>query len=53
MERWNRHDLADASKLHASMDEGDVLVGDRAFGSFAHLALLLQQNLHGVFRQHQ
>jgi len=30
-----------------------VLLGDRAFGSFAHIALLLQQNLHGVFRAHQ
>src|SRR5690606_31470200 len=50
---WNTHDMADAAKLHALMDDGDVLVGDRAFGSFAHLALLLQQNLHGLFRLHQ
>lgn len=51
--RWNRHDLADAHRLHASMREGDVLVGDRAFGSYAHLALLLQAQMHGVFRLHQ
>lgn len=53
VERWNRHDLADASKLHAPMAAGDVLVGDRAFGSYAHLALLLRRNLHGLFREHQ
>jgi len=50
---WHTHDMAHASKLHAAMTPGDVLVGDRAFGSFVHLALLLQANLHGVFRLHQ
>ena len=29
------------------------LVGDRAFCSYAHLALLLQSNLHAVVRAHQ
>ena len=47
------HDMKHASKLHASMEEGDVLVADCAFASFAHLALLLQDKLHGVFRMHQ
>lgn len=47
------HDLADAGRLHACMKPGDVLVGDRAFGSFAHLAILLAAGLHGVFRMHQ
>jgi hypothetical protein len=51
--RWNTHDLTDASRLHTLMEIGDVLVGDRAFGSFAHLALLLRANLHGLFRGHQ
>ena len=51
--KWNRYDLADAHRLHASMHEADVLVGDRAFGSYAHLALLYQSQLHGVFRVHQ
>ena len=51
--KWNRHDLADAHRLHPSMREGDVLVGDRAFGSYAHLALLYQSRLHGLFRVHQ
>lgn len=30
-----------------------MLVGDRGFGSYAHLALLSQAKLHGVFRVHQ
>lgn len=27
--RWNTHDLADVAKLHASLEAGDVIVGDR------------------------
>jgi hypothetical protein len=51
--RWNTHDLAGAARLHPSLGAGDILVGDRAFGSYAHLCLLLQANLHGLFRLHQ
>jgi len=47
------HDMAHAANLHAQMQENDVMVGDCAFASFAHLALLLQGKLHGVFRMHQ
>lgn len=47
------HDLADVGRLHACMRPGDVLVADRAFCSFAHLAILLAAGLHGVFRMHQ
>jgi len=47
------HDLAHAAATHPEMRPGDVLVGDRAFGSFAHLALLARRGLHGVFRLHQ
>lgn len=50
---WNTHDLADAAKLHPSLESGDVLVGDRAFGSYAHLALLQMQGIFGLFRLHQ
>lgn len=49
----NTHDMADAAKVHDELAEGDILIGDRAFGSYAHLALLLGQKLHGVFRLHQ
>jgi hypothetical protein len=47
------HDLAQAALLHPELEAGDVLVGDRAFGSFVHFALLLRRGLHGVFRAHQ
>jgi hypothetical protein len=47
------HDLAHAALLHPEMQAGDVLVGDRAFGSFAHLALCQRRGLHAVFRAHQ
>jgi hypothetical protein len=47
------HDLAQASQLHAEMSPGDVLIADRGFCSYAHLALLLRGGLHAVFRLHQ
>lgn len=47
------HDLAHAATMHRDLQDGDIIVGDRAFGSFAHLALLRQRRLHGVFRAHQ
>lgn len=43
-------DLRHAHQLHPVLREGDILVGDRGLCSFAHLALLGQKNLHGVFR---
>jgi hypothetical protein len=46
-------DLAQAAQLHPELVAGDVVVGDRAFGSFAHLALLWRRGLHGVCRAHQ
>jgi len=45
-------DLAGAAGLHPLLDPGDVLVGDDAFGTYAHLALLLQARLHGLFPVH-
>ena len=47
------HDLAQVGGLHPELAAGDVLIGDRAFGSFAHFALLRHRELHGVFRAHQ
>lgn len=47
------HDLVRTPAMHAAMQPGDLLLGDRAFGSFAHFALLQQRGLHGLFRQHQ
>ena len=49
----NTHDLAKASALHPAMSAGDILVADRAFCSYPHLALCLRAHLHAVFRIHQ
>lgn len=46
-------DMAQAATLHPELQPGDVLVGDRAFCSFAHLALCQQRRIHGLFRAHQ
>jgi hypothetical protein len=47
------HDMSQVATLHPELGEGDVLVGDTAFASYAHLALLSQRKLHGLFRVHQ
>lgn len=47
------HDMAQAAQLHAEMSPGDVLIADRGFCSYAHLALLLRGGLHAVLRLHQ
>jgi len=47
------HDLADVAWTHYGLRPGDVVGGDRAFCSYAHLALLQQRQAHGLFRAHQ
>lgn len=47
------HDLAHTPALHTALRPGDVLVGDRAFGSYAHLALCFQRKIQAVFRANQ
>jgi len=47
------HDVSHAAVLHPELQPGDVLVGDRAFGTYAHLALCQRRKLHGLFRAHQ
>lgn len=47
------HEMSRVALLHPELRAGDVLVGDRAFGTFAHLALLVGRGLHGVFRMSQ
>jgi hypothetical protein len=46
------HDLSRAAVTHQELRPGDVLVGDRAFCSYAHLALCRRRKLHGLFRAH-
>ena len=45
-------DVGVAAQMHPLLDDGDVLVGDDSFGSFAHIALLLRAKLHGLFPVH-
>jgi hypothetical protein len=47
------HDMRHAATMHPELDEGDILVADRAFASFVHLALLFLRKMHAVFRCHQ
>jgi hypothetical protein len=46
------HDLSEVVRLHPELRSGDVLVADRGFCSYAHLALLVQAGVHAVFRMH-
>ena len=47
------HDLTNAWRMHPELEPGDVVVADRGFCSYAHLAQLLLSGLFGVFRLHQ
>lgn len=47
------HDMSGITELHPCVHPGDLVVGDRAFSSYAHFALLLLRKAHGIFRQHQ
>jgi hypothetical protein len=47
------HDMAGVGGILPLLKAGDVLVADRGFCSFAHLALLIDKGVHAVFRLHQ
>lgn len=47
------HDIARCGAIHAGLKPGDVLVGDRGFCSFAHLAMLAKRGVFAVLRVHQ
>jgi hypothetical protein len=47
------HEMARAATISRELEPGDLVLGDRGFCSYAHLALLVQRALHGVFRVHQ
>lgn len=47
------HEMADVSEIHPALESGDVLIGDRGFCSFVHLAMLSRRGIHAVFRAHQ
>jgi len=47
------HDMSKTTQLHPELQCGDLLIADRGFCSYAHLALLLQRGVHGLLRIHQ
>ncbi len=47
------HDMSKTVQLHPELQKGDLLVSDRGFCSYVHLALLLQRGVHGLLRIHQ
>jgi hypothetical protein len=47
------HDQSQVAELHPELAADDLMVGDRAFCSFVHLALLFQRSIQGLFRMHQ
>jgi hypothetical protein len=44
------HDMADAAQMLPELSEGDILIADRGFASFAHLALISGSSDQSVFR---
>lgn len=47
------HDMSKTAELHPELQPGDLLVADRGFCSYAHLALLYQRGTHALLRIHQ
>jgi hypothetical protein len=47
------HDLSKVWALHPLIRPGDVVVADRGFCSYTHLALLIPRGIHAVIRMHQ
>jgi hypothetical protein len=47
------HESSQTARFHSELRAGDIVVGDRGFASYVHLALLSQRKLHGLFRVHQ
>lgn len=46
-------EMSQIEAIHPMLQRDDVLVGDRGFCSFVHLALLAKRGVHAVFRMHQ
>ncbi len=45
--------MSQSTAISRELQPGDIVLGDRGFCSYAHMAVLLQRGLHGVFRIHQ
>ena len=49
----NVHEMSQLAAMDAMLKAGDVLLADRGFCSFMHLAMLLKSSVNAVFRIHQ
>jgi hypothetical protein len=49
----NVHEMSQLGGLHGMLRAGDVLLADRGFCSFMHVAMLLKSSVDAVFRIHQ
>lgn len=47
------HDMRGIIGIHSHLKKGDILLGDSAFCSFAHMCLLMAMGVDGVFFLHQ
>jgi len=47
------HDMSQAHKAESEVTAGDVILGDRGFCSYAHLAMSFARGVFAVFRLHQ
>jgi hypothetical protein len=47
------HEMSRCAEISDDLEPGDVVLGDRGFCSYAHLAVLVKRGLHAVFRIHQ
>jgi hypothetical protein len=47
------HEQSGVWRLHPMLGNGDLLVGDRGFCSYVHLAMLYLRGVFGLFRAHQ
>jgi len=47
------HEQSGVWRLHPMLCAGDLLVGDRGFCSYVHLAMLHARGIFGLFRMHQ
>jgi hypothetical protein len=46
-------ELSQVSSMHLRAGAGDLFLGDTLYGSYAHLALLLERKQQGLFPMHQ
>src|SRR5262249_50770789 len=47
------HEMSRCAAISGGLGPGDIVMGDRGFSSYAHLAILVARGLHGLFRLHQ